>query len=249
MSPFILSIISVLIICLLSVVGVLGLLLKHEALNKVLIFLISFSAGSLIGSAFLHILPDVIADGRPALDSFVYLLVGFCFFFVLERFLRWRHCHEEECDTHEHLGWMNLAGGSIHNFIDGMVIASAFAVNPALGWPVAFSIIFHEIPHELGDFGVLIYSGFKKGTALLYNFISAAFAILGVFAVFFLFGASQSFQNFLLPAAAGGFIYIAASDLVPELHREKNNTKAVFSFLVFILALVFMYLAKIWFES
>ncbi|MEI6627268.1 MAG: ZIP family metal transporter, partial [bacterium] len=170
---------SVVVISLLSVIGAVGLLLKEKALNRALIYFVSFSAGSLLGGAFFHLLPESFDLSNDAMMIFGFLVIGFCAFFVLEKVLRWRHCHDHGCHEHAHIGWMNLIGGSVHNMLDGMVIAAAFMVGPFLGVPVVISIISHEIPHELGDFGVLLYSGFSKSKALLYNFISALFCLLG----------------------------------------------------------------------
>jgi len=140
-----------------------------------------------------------------------------------------------------------VIGGGIHNIIDGMIIYAAFSVDINLGWSVLFSIILHEIPQELGDFGVLIYSGFSKWKALFYNFASAIVAIFGVFLAYFVGSFSPNFQYSLLPIAAGGFIYIAASDLIPELHKDNNTKRSLINFALFVLAIVFMYGAKIYF--
>ncbi len=219
--------------------------LTDKLLKKVIIYLVAFSAGGLLGGAFFHLIPESLEDISDPDLLFVYVLVGFSLFFILERILRWHHCHQPDCQTHRHLGWMNLVGDGIHNLIDGLVIYAAFAVGPELGIPVTVSIIFHEIPQELGDFGVLIYAGFSKARALMYNFISALFAVFGVLIGFFVFNLTQCGSCFLLPLAAGGFIYIAASDLIPEIHKQEQNVKAVISFFVFILAAVMMLVIKI----
>ncbi|OGY56669.1 MAG: hypothetical protein A3H67_00525 [Candidatus Buchananbacteria bacterium RIFCSPLOWO2_02_FULL_46_11b] len=225
--------------------GVFSLGLSDKILKKALLLLVSFSAGSLMGGAFFHLLPETLLLEESSIKIFVYLLSGFCLFFVLERVLRWRHCHEDGCETHGHLGWLNLFGDGLHNMIDGLVLISAFSISPALGWPVALSIVFHEIPQELGDFGVLLYSGFKKNTALVYNFLTALLAVAGVVAGYFLIDRVAGLNLFLLPFAAGGFIYIAASDLIPEIHQEKNKAQAFISFGVFLAALGIMLLLKL----
>ena len=239
------SIISVIIVSLLAFIGIIGLVLKNEILKKVLIFFVSLSAGSLIGGAFFHLIPEAIEKFSDSITVFVFVLVGFCLFFVLERILRWHHCHDEHCEVHSHLGWMNLVGDGFHNLLDGMIIYSAFLMGPALGVPVIISIIIHEVPQEIGDFGVLIYSGFSRIKAIFYNFISALASLIGVFIAYFLCCGNNSVENWILPLAAGGFIYIAASDLVPELHKEKQLLNSIFSFIIFILALVFMWAIKI----
>lgn len=242
------SILSVLIISLISFIGVLLLILKDKVLAKILILMVSFSAGSLMGGAFFHILPESIESNSSALNVFLFTIIGFCFFFVLERIFRWRHCHKNDCHTHRHLGWMNLIGDGIHNLIDGMVIFSSFSVSPAIGLAVSVAIFFHEAPQEIGDFGVLIYSGFKKSRAVFYNFASALIAFFGVFLGYLVFYSNIMIEGFILPFAAGGFVYIAASDLIPELHREEKISKSIASFAFFIFALVFMWFIKIFFE-
>ena len=242
------SLIAVLIVSLLSLVGVIVLILSDKILKKILIFLVAFSAGSLMGGAFFHILPESMALTNESLTVFVYLMIGFCLFFVLERILRWHHCHQVGCETHTHLGWINLFGDGVHNFLDGMIILIAFSVNIEVGVAVTISIIFHEIPQEIGDFGVLIYSGFSKFRALAYNFISALTSFLGVFLAYFLVSSNVSLEAWLLPLAAGGFIYIGASDLIPEIHKQHKFSSSIWSFLVFLLALVFMYIIKIIFD-
>jgi len=231
------SLISVIIVSLISFVGIIFIFASEKTVNKILLLLVSFSAGSMMGTAFFHLIPEALSAESDFLFTAIYILAGFCLFFLIERILRWHHCHKVECETHKHLGQLNLIGDGIHNSLDGLVIISAFTVSPALGIPVVLSIIFHEIPQEIGDFGVLLYSGFRKTTALLYNFITALTALLGVIIGYFLLERVDSLTNFLLPFAAGGFIYIAASDLVPEIHQEKSLVKSIISFIIFLVAL------------
>lgn len=245
MQALIYSIIAAVIVSLLSLVGVVVLVLKEKILNKIILALVSFSTGALLGGAFFHLLPEVFNEFGEPLKIFGFTLVGFCVFFIMERILRWHHCHETDCDTHQHLGFMNLFGDSFHNFIDGIVIVSTFMISPALGIPVTLSIIFHEVPQEIGDFGVLLYSGFSKGKALIYNLLVALTSVLGVLAGYFLVHQVENINHFLLPFAAGGFIYIASSDLIPELHKEKSLSKSLVSFLVFLVAIVFMLIVKL----
>ncbi len=233
-------ILSVILISLLSFVGVLSLVFSYKLLDKILIFFVSFSAGGMIAGAFFHILPESLEKTQSSLTVFFWTIVGFCLFFVLERVLRWHHCHQEECETHKHLGWLNLFGDGLHNLLDGMIVFAAFLSGPVLGIPVVLAIILHEIPQELGDFGVLLYSGFSKKKALLYNFFSALLALAGVFLAYLLFLADFSIEGILLPLAAGSFIYVAASDLIPELHKEEKLGKAIWSFAFFVLALLML---------
>jgi len=234
---------STFLVSLISLVGIFTLTLKDNLLHKILFCLIGFSAGALIGGAFLHILPECLENNKSSV-VFSYLIVGIIAFFLMERYLHWRHCHEEgECKTHA-FTYLNLVGDGFHNFIDGMVIAASFIVSIKLGLVTTLAIILHEIPQELGDFAVLIYGGFSKRKALLFNFASALMAIIGAVVGYFIADFSKSFSNFILPFTAGGFIYIATSDLIPELHKENDLKRATAAFFAFLVGIVFMALAK-----
>ncbi|MBD3249438.1 hypothetical protein GF336_05315 [Candidatus Woesearchaeota archaeon] len=141
---------------------------------------------------------------------------------MIEKFLHWHHCHKGKCDIHT-FTYMNLIGDGVHNFIDGLIIAASFSVDISFGVITTIAVIAHEIPQEIGDFGVLVYGGFGRLKALAFNFLSAVTAIIGAVIGYLISGSVEGFVPFLLPFAAGGFIYIAASDLVPELHKESDN--------------------------
>lgn len=241
MSIFLTSFLSALAIAILSMVGIVFVALKHKTLEKILLLLISFSAGTLLGGAFFHLLTEAISEFGQPVKIFIFMLIGFALFFILEKIFRWRHCHEEHCDTHKHLGKLNLIGDGFHNIIDGLILISAFAVSLKLGWSILFAIALHEVVQEIGDFGVLLYAGYSKTKALIYNFISACTILIGVILGHFLVNSIQNINIFLLPFAAGGFIYIATSDIIPELHKESNLKKSILSFIFFVLALILMY--------
>ena len=234
--------VSTFIVSLISLVGVFTLAIKENLLRKIIFSLIGFSAGALIGGAFLHIIPEVL-DRVKSETVFTYVILGLVLFFLMERYFYWRHCHAGVCDVHA-FTYLNLIGDGVHNFIDGMLIAASFVVSVKLGVVATLAVIFHEIPQELGDFGVLIYGGFTKRKALIYNFISALTAMVGALAGYFLSDLAQGFSNFILPLTAGGFIYIAASDLIPEIHKETNVIRSTLAFLAFLAGIVFMALAK-----
>ena len=139
----------------------------------------------------------------------------------------------------------NLVGDGFHNFIDGMMIAASFLVSAKLGMVTTVAIILHEIPQELGDFGVLVYGGFSKRKALAFNFLSAAMAMIGAIVGYFIAHAVENFASIILPLTAGGFIYIATSDLIPELHKESSLKRATVAFLAFIMGIAFTYLSRI----
>lgn len=161
----------------------------------------------------------------------------------MEKYLYWRHCHDEICEIHP-FTYLNLIGDGFHNFLDGLVIAASFLVSIKLGLVTTAAVILHEIPQELGDFGVLVYGGFTKTKALLFNLLSALTAVVGAVAGFFISSTTANFSNFILPLTAGGFIYIASSDLIPELHKERDTKKSISAFLFFILGILLMWLAK-----
>ena len=235
--------ISTFLVSLISLVGIVTLAIKEDRLRKIIFCLIGFSAGALIGSAFLHILPEALEKTKST-TVFYYLILGLTLFFLLERYLHWRHCHDKDCQIHA-FTYLNLFGEAFHNFIDGIAIAASFIISFKLGIATTLAIILHEIPKELGNFGVLIYGGFSRNKALLYNFISAMAAIIGALTGYFISDFAHGFSDFIMPLTAGGFIYIATSDLIPEIHKEKDQRKATLAFIAFLFGIVFMALAKI----
>ncbi len=234
-----LALLSASIISLISLIGVFTLTLKKKIITKLIFFLISFSAGSLIGGAFFHLIPESLHE-KPVSLVFNLVLIGFIIFFILEKILHWHSCQKPNCEKSKVIGIQNLVGDSLHNFIDGLIIMAAFSVDTSLGIATTISVALHEIPQEFSDFGVLLYSGFSKKKALLYNLLSALFAILGVLVGFLLINKIEEIAQFLIPIAAGGFIYIAASDLIPELNKEKRGVISILSLIFFILALIMM---------
>jgi zinc and cadmium transporter len=230
------------IVSLTSLVGVLTLSLKHKMLEKVLMFLVSLSAGALMGGAFLHLIPEAL-DKTTAINMSIFLLGGFVMFFLIEKFLHWQHCHEGHCEVHT-FAYMNLVGDFVHNFIDGLIISSTFIISIPLGISTTIAIALHEIPQEIGEFGVLLYGGFSKSKAILMNFLTGLSSMLGGVIGYFLTEKIGSMSAFLLPIAAGGFIYIAASDLIPEIRKENNIRKVMINFTIFLIGILLMYLAR-----
>jgi zinc and cadmium transporter len=223
-------------------VAVFFIFFKKESLEKITVFLVALSAGALMGGAFLHLLPE--ASEKISINSlFGIFLVSFVCFFLIEKLLHWRHCHKESCNIHT-FGYMNLFGDSIHNFIDGLIIASTFMVNPSLGIATTLAIAMHEIPQEIGDYGVLIYAGFTKKKALLLNYVVAFTVVIGGIVGYFSFNHLENILPYLLPFAAGGFVYIASSDLIPEIRKELNTKKSMISVFIFIIGIMFMYFIK-----
>ncbi|MFH2028551.1 MAG: ZIP family metal transporter [Nanoarchaeota archaeon] len=241
---------SVVIVSLVSVIFAIPFLIKKKVSDKSLLFLLSVSVGVLLSTVFMDFFPEIVEHGYD-LNAALYILLGFLLMFVLEKFVHWHHekkCEDGDCG-HGHaynLAPVNLIGDGIHNFIDGLVIAGAYSVNLTLGIAATISIIFHEIPQEIADFGVLLYSGMSKKKALIFNFLSAATAIIGTIAGIILIDRVDGFTHVILPFAAGNFLYIAASNLLPQLHRHckmKDSLVHIFAILVgvLIVLLVTMY--------
>lgn len=233
---------STFLVSLISLIGIFTLAIKDNLLQKILFGFIGFSAGALIGGAFLHILPEALEKAKSTV-VFYYLILGIALFFLMEKYLHWRHCHNGVCEIHA-FTYLNLVGDGFHNFIDGMVIAASFIVSLKLGIVTTLAVILHEIPQELGDFGVLVYGGFSKQKALVYNFIFSVMAIFGAIIGYFISDFAKGFSNFILPLTAGGFIYIASSDLIPEIHKENNLRRSNLAFIAFLLGIILMALAK-----
>lgn len=235
-------ILTTFVIALIAFIGIFTLAMKENQLNKILLILVSLSAGVLMGGAFLHLLPEAVESNQEA-DIFIFVLVGFILFFIIEKVLHWRHCHNGKCDVHT-FHYMNLIGDSIHNFIDGLIIAASFIASIPLGLTTTIAIAAHEIPQEIGDFGVLIYGGFEKKRAILLNFIVALTIVIGGIIGYFISKNIEHAVTFLLPFAAGGFIYISATDLIPEIKKETNIKKSMATMLVFLVGIIIMWLIK-----
>ena len=233
-------------IALIAFIGIFTLLLKEKLLNKILLILVSLSAGALMGGAFLHLIPEAVEKSQGT-DIFLFVLVGFILFFVIEKVLHWRHCHKGKCDVHT-FTYMNLVGDTIHNFIDGLILAASFVTSVELGLTTTIAIAAHEIPQEIGDFGVLIYGGFKKKKAIILNFIVALTIVIGGLIGYFISKSVGSAVTFLLPFAAGGFIYIAATDLIPEIKKELDFKKYMATLIVFIIGILIMWFVKLYFS-
>lgn len=231
---------------LIALVGLITFTLKEETLKKILLILVAFAAGSLMGGAFLHLLPEGIAKAGPQPEMFLWLLCGFSIFFLIERFLQWHHCHVVPSEHKKPVTYMILLADGLHNFIGGLSIAGSFIVSVEVGMITWLACAAHEIPQELGDFGILIYGGWEKKKALLFNFISALTIVLGgvmAYLVSFRFD-----TTFLLPFAAGNFIYIAASDLIPEIKSDESLLKSLIHFFTFILGILLILVIRIIFE-
>ncbi len=246
---------SVVLVSLVSLVGVFTLALNQKRLHQFLVFMVAFAAGALFGDALIHLLPEVVEELGFSLEVSLAVLSGIVVMFIVEKVIHWRHCHypDEENGTHIHhahteshkhpFAWVNLIGDGVHNFIDGLVIGAAYMVSVPAGIATTLAVVFHEIPQEIGDFGVLLHGGFSTREALTVNLITAATAILGAVVVFALGETIEGFTIWLVPFAAGVFLYIAGSDLIPELHKEvewKKSLGQLISFLLGIFAMILL---------
>lgn len=232
------TLISVLIVSLISLIGLIALSIKTEKLQKSLIYLISFSAGALFADAFLHLLPETAKNG-VSIEISMFILLGILIFFSIEKIVHWQHCHMPITEKHVHsFAIVNLIGDGFHNFLDGMIIAASYMLSIPIGIATTVAVLIHEIPQEIGDFGVLLHGGFTKTKALMLNLASALIAVIGAVVTILLKGSIANIEGIITPIAIGGFIYIAGSDLIPELHKEFSTKKALVQLFFFILGIL-----------
>jgi len=237
------TILSVFIVSIISFVGVLTLSIKTEKLKKFLIFLVSFSAGALLGDAFIHLLPEVIEESGFTLLVSGFVLSGIFFSLFIEKIIHWNHCHMPITKGHVHtFSIMNLVGDGVHNFIDGLIIGASYLVSIPVGIATTIAVVLHEIPQEIGDFGVLLHGGFTKKKALFSNFLTAVTAIIGAIVALLLSSSVENLVLFLVPFAAGNFIYIACTDLIPELHKDSVKiSHSLLQVVFFLLGIAVMF--------
>ena len=227
---------------LVALAGALTLFFSKQKLNKVLLILVAFSIGALLGGACFHLIPEAY-EGLGFFLTIILTLTGILLFYLIEKLLYWHHCHKEKCCNVHPFNYLILYGDGLHNFIDGLIIASSFVVSTDFGILTSLLIISHELPQELGDFGVLIYGGFTKSKALIYNFLSQLTSVLGGILGFY-FLSIHNYAVYLLPFAAGGFLYIAINDLFPEVFKENNKHKKWINVAMIILGLLVLVSAK-----
>jgi zinc and cadmium transporter len=235
-------IVSTIGVSLLSFVGALTLFLKENLLKKIIYPLVAFSAGALLGGALLHMIPEAAKETNSDPKIFLWVIIGFSSFFLLEQFIHWHHCHRAPSEHKHPVTYLILIADSIHNFIDGLALAASFLVDINIGFVSLLAITAHEIPQELGDFGILIHGGWDKKKALLFNFISALTMVLGGLIAYFLSSAIN--EIYLLTFAAGNFIYIACSDLIPEIKHNESLKHNLIHFFFFILGIIMLGLLK-----
>ncbi|VVB98271.1 Zinc transporter ZupT [uncultured archaeon] len=226
---------------LVGLVGIFSLWMKEDAIRKLSIYLMAFSAGALLGGAFFHLLPEALAK-TAVINVAEYIVLGFIVFQLMETYLHWHLC--KECDVHPY-SYMMTIGDGLHNIVDGLVIAASFLVSVPFGILTTVMIIVHEVPQEMGIFGTIVHGGQKPRTAILYSFIAQTTCILGGIGGYFLSQSSNAFAGFLIPFAAGGFLYIVATDLVPEMHKSEGWERMK-TFAVYIVGLAMMVALKLY---
>ncbi len=226
------TLVSVLAISLVSFVGIITLVIDRKRAQPLVFVMVGLAVGAMLGDAFIHLLPETFERTDTPLAASLYCLTGIVLFFVLEKFLLWRHDHAPEHTHPIHpVGYMNIVADGLHNFIDGVLVGASYLVSVPIGLGTTIAVCLHEIPQEIGDFGILVHAGFTRTKAMWLNFLTATFAIVGAVLALLLGAAMKEFSLAVLPLAAGGFIYIAGSDLVPELHKERQPKQAAFQLL------------------
>ena len=239
---------SVIAISLVSFIGVIALVVRRERLQPTVFLLVSLAVGAMLGDTFLHLLPASFERTGDTLTTSLSCLSGIMIFFVLEKFLLWRHDHAAEHNHPIHpVGYINLVADGLHNFFDGILVGASYLVSVPVGLATTLAVFLHEIPQEIGDFGVLLHAGFTRSRALWMNFLTATLAIAGAVLSILVGIRVKEFSTVVLPLTAGGFIYIAGSDLVPELHKERQPPQAALQLLGIGLGIGLMVLL-IWVE-
>ena len=242
MQVWIYSLSSVVIVSLLSLLGVFTLGIKEKYLHKILVYFVSFSAGALFGDVFIHLIPEVFKNETTIYTSF-YFLLGIIISFLIEKIIYWRENHASSIlgNKIKHFVFMILFGDGVHNFIDGLAIGASFLVSLPVGIATSLAVILHEIPHEIGDFAALIHGGLDKKRAIFYNFVSGLTAVLGTLFALVLSQYVVGINNVLIPFAAANLIYIAGTNLIPELHKETQLKKSAIQIFTFLLGIAIMY--------
>lgn len=232
---------SILGVSLLSLTGILLLSFREDRFRKYIPLFISVAVGALLGDAFIHLIPEAFADAEDTDRVGLLIIAGVLSFFVLEKVLHWHHHGEDlDGDRVHPVGRLVLVSDGVHNFLDGVIIAASFAASPPLGFATTLAVILHEIPQEVGDFAVLLHAGYTKRRALVLNLLSALSALLGAVVFFALGGSIVSLTNLFVPLTAGGFIYIAVADLIPELHKTKPGRGSVYQFAAVLFGIAIM---------
>ncbi|PIP73579.1 MAG: ZIP family metal transporter [Candidatus Lloydbacteria bacterium CG22_combo_CG10-13_8_21_14_all_47_15] len=244
---------SVFAVSLVSLIGLFALSSRTRFFAALVPILVALAVGGLLGDAFIHLIPEAFKTSVNETATALYIIGGMLVFFTLEKFLHWHHSHaneeiahyyeKENCEPHRRahpLGKLVLISDGVHNLLDGIIIGGSFMVSIEVGFATTMAVLLHEIPQEIGDFGILVHAGFSRVKALFLNFLSALLAVIGVGLALFVGGASESFIGIITPLTAGGFIYIAAADLIPELHKTKKVALSFAQFFAVVIGIALM---------
>jgi len=218
---------STLVVSLISLIGIATMGMKMGKLKQLIFILVSLAVGSLLGDAFIHLIPEAFQQNPNSKTVALSILFGILFFFILEKFIHLYHKHTDEENQISSIGYMNIIANGVHNFIDGLLIGISYLASVEIGLATTIAVVAHEIPHEISEFGVLIHAGFSKRKALIFNFLSASISFLGTILVLVIGAKSGAIIKYLVPFAAGGFVYIAGSSLIPELQKEHRIKKSI----------------------
>ena len=250
MPIFFYIIISVVIVSLVSLIGIVTIFFNKRKIDRLLLTLVSLSAGTLFGGAFLHLVPEAVEEAGAFTPTIsLLILLGIIIFFLLDKLIHWKHAHDKSSTllhtptgNNPSMANLNLVGDAFHNLLDGLIIAGSYLVSIPTGIATTIAVVIHETPQEIADFGVLVYSGLTRRRALFFNFISATLAIVGAIIGYMLGSQSEGFITVIVPFAAGAFVYIAGSNLIPELFRKNYNFRDSLQQLVaFIVGIALMY--------
>jgi len=238
---------SVFLVSLISLLGAITITFSTRLIDSLMDYIVSFATGTLFGGAFIHLLPQAFSDNSESTFVSLWIIGGLLLFFIMEKIFRWRHCHIPTSRSHIHpIVPMNVVGDGMHNLIDGILIGVSYAVSIPLGAATTVAVLFHEVPQEIGDFGILLHGGLSKKKALWLNFLSALMAFVGAVAVLILGKQVDGLSAILIPVTAGGFIYIAGSDLIPEMHTSTDIKKSLLQLTMMVLGIMVMAILAIW---
>lgn len=235
------NLVIILFFCMLGSLGSVGLaaailLVPPKFTDRIVPVLVAYATGTLLGAAFLGMIPHALSY-LPATNLMPVILTGLVVFFLLEKILLWRHCHDGECPLHGSSGLLILFGDAFHNFVDGVIIAAAFLISPSLGIASALAVIAHEIPQELGDFMILLQSGYTRSRALLLNALSGSTTLLGGLIAFFFLQKVNTALPYVMAVSAASFIYIALADLIPGHRRNVSPASTILQLVLMLLGI------------
>lgn len=237
------AIASTIIVSIISITGIFFLALRTDKLRKMVFVLVSIAVGALLGNVFFHLIPESFETIESERTIALLILSGILAFFGMEKFLNWHHSHEVgHLDDHpKSYGYMSLLADGMHNFTDGILIGAGWLAGPEIGMATTLTVILHEIPQEISDFGILVHAGFTARKALILNFYAALTAVLGTIIILLLGNNVEELSHWILPVAAGGFIYLAGTDLMPELNKDRSKRNSLIQLAMIVLGLALMY--------